>query len=206
MEDPVGGQDMGIEVYDFDAGSADDFLGKTAVSLSEVTQNANYDKWITLSDVKHGDIHVCCDWKAAKAACDDSNEDSRKPFYIVSVFIDRCHDLVGGKSGSSSLYPKCKIRLESGKSEEVYSTLPKNKTEHPVFEEGFLFTSKRPESDKLFVEVIDVKGIDSVIGTVTIPIESLIVSPDQEFMNKSWSLDGAHPKAKLYLSSKLFTI
>jgi len=65
---------------------------------------------------------------------------------------------------------------------------------------------KRPETDKLILEVIDVKGIDSVIGTVTIPIETLILSPDQEFMDKSWSLDGAHPKAKIYLSSKLFTI
>ena len=206
MEDPVDGQDMGIEVYDFDAGSADDFLGTTSISLSDVTQNSAYDKWITLSDVKHGDIHLCCDWRAAKATCDDSEEDSKKSFYIVSIFIDRCHDLVGGKSGASSLYPKCKIRLESGKSDEEFSTLPRNKTEHPIFEEGFLFTSKQPESDKLILEVIDVKGIDSVIGSKTIPIETLILSPDQELMNKSWSLDGAHPKAKIYLSSKLYTI
>ena len=206
MEDPADGQDMGIEVYDFDAGSADDFLGKTFISLTDITQNANYDKWITLSDVKHGDIHVCCDWKTARAASDDTDEDSRKPFYIVSAFIDRCHDLVGGKSGATSLYPKCKIRLESGKSDEEFNTLPRNKTEHPVFEEGCLFTSRKPDTDKLVVEVIDVKGIDSVIGTVTIPIESLILAPDQELMNKSWSLDGAHPKAKMYLSSKLFIV
>jgi Ca2+-dependent lipid-binding protein len=205
MEDPVG-QKLDIEVYDFDAGSSDDFLGKTSVAISDVIQKVNFDDWITLSEVKHGDIHVCCDWKVAKPASEDSIENTPKNFYIVSIFIDRCHDLVGGKSSATSLYPKCKLRMEGGKSEEEFSTLPRNKTENPVFEEGFLFTSKQPNKDKLIVEVIDVKGIDTVLGTITIPIDYLITSPHQEFMNKSWSLDGGHPSAKIFLSSKLFII
>ena len=128
------------------------------------------------------------------------------PFYIVSVFIDRCYNLVGGKSSATSLYPKCKLKLQGGTSNDKFSTLPQHKTENPVFEEGFLFTSKHPSTDTLIVEVIDVKGIDTVLGTVTIPIDYLVTSPHQEFMNKSWPLDGGHPNAKIYLSSKLFII
>ena len=205
MEDPAG-QKLDIEVYDFDAGSSDDFLGKTSLPISDIIQKVNFDDWITLSEVKHGDIHVCSDWKVAKPASEDSSENNPKNFYIVSIFIDRCHDLVGGKSSATSLYPKCKLRLEGGKSDEEFSTLPRNKTENPVFEEGFLFTSKQPNKDKLIVEVIDVKGIDTVLGTITIAIDYLITSPHQEFMNKSWPLDGGHPNAKMYLSSKLFII
>ena len=203
MEDPAG-QEMGIDVYDFDAGSADDFLGKTSVSLADILQNNIFDDWITLSDVKHGDVHLYCDWKIAVPASED-NEGVRDS-YIISIFIDRCQDLVGGKSSATSLYPKCKLRLEGGKSDEEFSTLPRNKTEHPVFEEGFLFISKEPNRDKLVVEVIDVKGIDTVLGTVTIPIDYLITSKAQEFMNKPWSLDGGNPNAKIYLSSKLYII
>ena len=205
MEDPIG-QTLDIEVYDFDALSADDFLGKTSVAFSDVIQIRNFDDWITLSEVKHGDIHVCCDWKVAKAAGENGKESIPKSLYIVSIFIDRCHRLVGGKSSSTSLYPKCKIRLEGQKSDEAFSTLPRNKTENPVFEEGFLLISNQPYKDKLLVEVIDVKGIDTVLGTITIPIEYLINSLHQEFMNKAWSLEGGHPDAKIYISSKLFNV
>ena len=166
----------------------------------------NFDDWITLSDVKHGDIHLCCDWKIAKAAGEDSTENIPKTFYIVSIFIDRCYGLVGGKSRATSLYPKCKLRLAGQKSDEAFSTLPRNKTENPVFEEGFLLISKQPNKDKLFIEVIDVKGIDTVLGTITIPIEYLITSLHQEFINKAWSLEGGHPGAKINISSKLFNV
>ena len=203
MEDPAG-QNMDIEVYDFDAGSADDFLGKTSLALSKLIEDEKntFDEWISLSDVKHGDIRVTCDWKAAVPA---SEAKISQNFYIISIFIDRCHDLNGGKSSSpTSLYPKCNLRLEGGGSDEEFCTLPKNKTENPVFEEGFLFTSKQPNEEKLVIDVIDVKGVDTSLGTVTIPVDDLITAPNQEFMNKSWSLESGHPNAKIYLSSKLF--
>ena len=104
------------------------------------------------------------------------------------------------------MYPKCKLRLEGNAEEEEFVTLPKNKTEDPVFEEGCMFTSKQPYTDKLIVDVIDVKGVDSLVGSVTIPIDYLITSPHQEFMNKSWSLEGGHASAKIYLSSKLYIV
>ena len=85
MEDPEG-QQMNIEVYDFDAGSADDFLGKTSISLSDVLQQKTCDNWITLSDVKHGDIHLCCKWNPASPAASEEESQGVKNLYIVSIF------------------------------------------------------------------------------------------------------------------------
>ena len=201
IEDPAG-HELDIYVYDFDTVSADDFLGRTSVSLSHILQKDTFDDWIALSDVKHGDIHLHCDWKIALPASEDSER--AKGSYIISIFIDRCQDLVGGKSGDTSVCLKCKLRLEGGKPSEEFCTLPSYKTEHPVFEEGFLLLSEEPSRDKMVVEVVDVKGKDTVLGTVTIPIDYLETSENEEFINKSWSLDGGPPNARIFLSSKLY--
>ena len=208
MEDPSG-QNIDIEVYDFDKGSEDDSLGNAAISLSNVTEQnikekKTYDKWVALSEVKSGEVHVCCSWNAAIPASEDVQD--LENFYILSVLIDRCHALVGGKASNPSLNPKCKVRLEGGNSTERFKTLPKSNTENPVFEEGFLLTSNEPNKEKLVVEVIDVKGIDTVLGVVTIPITYLMATEHKEEMNKGWTLEGGHPDAKIYISSKLYTV
>ena len=203
MEDPSG-QKLEIDAFDYDAGSADDSLGKACIQLSEVTQQNNYDKWIPLTDVKSGEIHVNCGWNVAIPANEDAND--LQNFYIISIFIDRCENLAGGKSNNPSMQPKCKLKIEGGNSTEKLSTLPKNETENPVFEEGFLTTSKEPNKEKLIVEVKDTKGIDTVLGFVKIPIDYLMTTSKKEEIDKGWSLEGGHPDAKLYMSVKLYTI
>ena len=203
MEDPSG-QKLEIDAFDYDAGSADDSLGKACIQLSEVTQQNNYDKWIPLTDVKSGEIHVNCGWNVAIPANEDAND--LQNFYIISIFIDRCENLAGGKSHNPSMQPKCKLKVEGGNSTEKLSTLPKNETENPIFEEGFLTTSKDPNKEKLIVEVKDTKGIDTVLGFVKIPIDYLMTTSKKEEIDKGWSLEGGHPDAKLYMSVKLYTI
>ena len=157
-----------------------------------------------MNDVKSGEVHICCDWSVARPAC-DSMEDLQT-FYIVSLFIDRCQGLAGVKSGETSINPKCKIKLEDATVIEKYYTLPKNKTGNPVFEEGFLFTSNHPNKERIVVEVIDVKGIDTSLGSVTIPISYLINSEQKEDINRCWTLDGGHIDATIFLSMKLYTV
>ena len=200
MEDPSG-QRMDIEVYDYDTGSADDSLGTTSLSLSDVIQKKFYDSWITLNDVKSGDIHVCCGWNIAIPANEDTQD--LKNFYVVSVFVDKCHNLNGG---NTSIHPKCKLKLEGGNCTEKFSTLPKPGTENPIFEEGFLFSCNEPQKEKLIVEVIDIKGIDSTLGFVKIPIEHLMASQNMEDIDKSLSLEGGHPDARICISAKLYTL
>ena len=197
MEDP-NGQNLKIEVFDFDAGSTDDFLGVTSIPLSSVLDNS-MDRWVTLNDVKHGDVYLKCNWKEAKPAEDETNLKAA----IVSVFVDKCSNLTGGKS--SSVYPKCRISL-NGRQDDDFTTLPRNKTENPLFEQGWMLTSTQPQEDEITIEVIDVKGVDTLLGKVQMPLKFLLDLPQREFFDMEMSLEGGHPSAKVSLSAKLYSV
>ena len=180
------------------------YIHISSVPLSDVTHKTFYETWITLSDVKSGEIHVCCGWNTAIPANEDTQD--LKNFYVVSVLVDKCHNLNGGKASSTSIQPKCKLKLEGGNCTEKFSTLPKPGTENPIFEEGFLFSCNEPQKEKLIIEVIDIKGIDSTLGFVKIPIDHLMASQNMEDIDKILPLEGGHPDARICISSKLYTL
>ena len=194
-----------IGVYDFDKASADDFLGKAMLPLVDIIQNKTFDNWISLSDIDHGEIHVNCDWKTAKPGGDPLRQ-NLKDLYLVSVFVNECQELTGGKGDLSSLYPKCEIKLNSSSTKEEFTTQSKNKTENPVFEQGYIFTSEQPQYDTLIFNVINAKDSDMSFGNVTIPISLLMASPNQEYINKILPLEGGSPSAKMSVSLKLYFV
>ncbi|XP_023341723.1 extended synaptotagmin-3, partial [Eurytemora carolleeae] len=59
----IQGLDLKLEVYDYDAGSEDDFMGRTFLSVSSVLAGNIEDRWIRLDDTKHGEILVSMIWK-----------------------------------------------------------------------------------------------------------------------------------------------
>ena len=87
------GHTIKIEVYDFDKGTTDDFLGQALLSIG-VTGNTTFDKWIKLEGVQSGEIRVVCQWKVAKPISDFSNLKSNfvvsKDLYLVSK--RECHE------------------------------------------------------------------------------------------------------------------
>ena len=92
---------MKIEVFDWDSSSADDFLGVTSLALSDIISRSDQtesnddqpvaiDRWIKLSDAKHGEIHLVSKWKPAKPASSVMQLDQNRSFkYVASIFIDR---------------------------------------------------------------------------------------------------------------------
>ncbi len=198
------GQEIGIEVFDWDSNSSDDFLGKTSLKVDRLVDEADTDDWLKLEEVKKGEIHVACNWKEAVALEEDDEEDDINDYsyYIVSFFVEACKGLV--KSGSKSLpYPKCNIKHTQGGFE---STAVKNKTGDPVFQEGFLFLSESLDTDNLTVEVADTKGSDS-LGRVRVPLSFVKHSPRREFFNVPWNLeDGVSTEATIVLSAKLYGV
>jgi len=69
-----------------------------------------------------------------------------------------------------------------------------------------MMTSNDPWQDKLQVEVVDVKGIDTAMGKVQVPLNFLMGLPNQEFFDKEFPLEGGHPNARISMSAKLFSI
>ena len=84
---------MTVDVYDWDASSSDDFLGHTSVKLSEiidqecVTSHKSVDRWIALSNVSKGEIHLKCDWSPAKPMTQGDPANLKRA--VLSVFVDR---------------------------------------------------------------------------------------------------------------------
>jgi hypothetical protein len=66
-----------------------------------VTYGPQYERWITLENVKHGEILVRCHWHSVTPDSDDDADDDivdvvkvTASRYIVSVFVDHCTNLV----------------------------------------------------------------------------------------------------------------
>ena len=112
---------------------------------------------------------------------------------------------MNGGGSSSNLYPKLRITMNSRVGDD-FTTLPKSKTENPLFEQGWMLLSDNIWEDTIQVEVIDVKGIDTSLDKVTIPITFIADLPDQEFFDMQWPLEGGHSEAGMAVSAKLFCI
>jgi len=202
MENPTG-QNLKIEVYDFDSGSSGDFLGVTSVSLPSVLEKGEVEKWVSLGEVKHGDIHLACQWKPAKVIEDEAKVKA----VIASVFVDGCTGLQGGNgNGSCSIYPRLKISL-NGRPDDEFVTLPKTKTENPSFEQGWMMTSQNPLEDEVRVQVLDAKNGDACLGKISVGLNFILDLPNQEFFDMEFPLEGnGHSNARISISAKLYAI
>ena len=200
------GQEVMIEVFDYDSSSSDDFLGRTCILLDRLISIRDSDDWIKLEGVKKGDIRVAIKWKAAMSSDDEDEDgdDAELDQYVVSIYVDSCRNLPG-YSGGKLPYPKCVLRhAQSGTREE---TSVRNKTRDPTFEEGFMFLSYNVNAESISVEVVDSKNGDDLLGRVKVPLSSLKHSPRKQFFDMDFDLeDGPGQDAKITLSAKLFQV
>ena len=205
------GHTIKIEVYDFDKGRTDDFLGQALLSIG-ATGDATFDKWIKLEGVESGEVRVVCQWKVARAISDFSHLKSNfvvlKDLYLVSVFVHECENLVGGNGDTSLLYPNCQIELRNMSStKEDYTTPSKNKTENPRFERGYIFPCDDPQNDELRFTILNTMKKNNIsFGNITIPINLLMASPNQELLHREWHLEEGNPSAKILISLKLYCV
>ena len=62
IEEPSG-MSLCLEVFDFDNGSEDDFMGQTCLSLASVVDSGPLEDWVDLEDTKHGAVHLVAIWR-----------------------------------------------------------------------------------------------------------------------------------------------
>jgi len=201
------GQEVRIEVFDYDSSSSDDFLGRTCILMDRLISSRDSDDWIKLEGVKKGDIRVATKWKAAICSEDEVDEevdDAEVNQYAVSIYVDSCRNLTRD-SGGKLPYPKCLLRhTQSGTVEE---TAVRNKTRDPMFEEGFMFLSDNVDTESISVEVVDSKSGEALLGRVKVPLSALKHSPRKEFFDMDFDLeDGPSQDAKITLSAKLYQV
>jgi len=216
----VAGLHLKLEVFDYDAGSEDDFLGRTSLPVQSVVQEDISNRWVRLDDAKHGEVEMTVKWIPVFPASDKSGG---MDFCVVAIYVDCCRHLASGKSGKP--FSKCELSLSCAKSDsarkpsivrreskkwipcdryESYTTKPRGPSEDPVFKEGHFFLSKNPTTDSIAVQVIDVKtGL--VMGTACLSVTYIIRLPDKQFTRMEWKLENtSNPGATIVLSAKLY--
>jgi len=198
LEEPSG-LELDLEVFDFDTGSEDDFMGRSSLNIENIVEAGSYEQWLTLEDTKHGSVLVKGSWNPISS----SPVSLSSTRCVASVYIDSCTNLTTGKS--SPPYAKCEIKVGS-QQKKPFSTKPRGPSENPVFQEGHYFLSSSPCNDTISIQVVDHKT-GSVLGKVSIKLTYLMQLPDNHFHNMEWRLDGAmagQMDSTVIVSAKLY--
>eukprot|EP00092_Neocalanus_flemingeri_P079322 GFUD01098807.1.p1 GENE.GFUD01098807.1~~GFUD01098807.1.p1 ORF type:complete len:632 (+),score=144.85 GFUD01098807.1:357-2252(+) len=198
IEEPAG-LTLNLEVYDYDAGTEDDFMGRTSIDIENIVETGSYEQWLTLDDTKHGSVLVKGAWNQISSA-GVSLSSTR---CVASVYIDSCTNLSTGKS--TPPYAKCEIKVGS-QQKKGFSTKPRGPSENPVFKEGHYFLSQTPSNDSINIQVVDHRT-GALLGKVTIKLSYMMQLPDNHFSNMEWRLEGTmagQTDATVTLSAKLY--
>uniref|UniRef100_A0A0P4VZS7 Uncharacterized protein n=2 Tax=Scylla olivacea TaxID=85551 RepID=A0A0P4VZS7_SCYOL len=187
------GQELMFEVYDVDDGlNNDDLLGRANLDVHDIWQSGEVDMWVPLSDAKSGRIHVRASWLELDQAAESLEPQleeiralqttTKNPLHsaVLLVWIDSAKKL--------NNIPDPFVRLHVGNSQQ--ETVVKQRTNDPVFEEGFTFLVRNPRTQELKVEVVDNKTA-TVQGKIELDLKVLLKERNLEIMNEEYSLSGA---------------
>uniref|UniRef100_A0A8C1ZVT5 Extended synaptotagmin-like protein 1b n=1 Tax=Cyprinus carpio TaxID=7962 RepID=A0A8C1ZVT5_CYPCA len=152
--------DVLVEVFDKDM-DKDDFLGRYVAVLQEIIQSQLTDKWFSLSDVKHGQVHMILEWlptvtqpdrlqKALQLQSEHSYQNkSVASAALFFILLERAHDLQLKKSGKE---PKAAAELVLG--DISYKTKVCERSTSPEWSEAFHFLIHNPTEEILIIKLI----------------------------------------------------
>ncbi|XP_051563285.1 uncharacterized protein LOC127446426 isoform X3 [Myxocyprinus asiaticus] len=198
--------DVLVEVFDKDM-DKDDFLGRIKISLQEIIQSQFMDQWFSLSDVKHGRLHLVLEWlptvtqpdklqKALQLQSIHSYQNKSVPSAaLLYILIERAHDLPLKKSGKE---PKAAAELVLG--EISHKTKVCERSASPQWSEAFHFLVHNPREEILIIKLSS--AWEQPLGSLILPIRELLSKP--ELLMDQWlGLDGAGPDSQILLRAQL---
>ena len=146
VEEPSG-HSLNLEVFDYDAGSEDDFLGRVDVSVNSLVESETFQKWITLEDIKHGEVLLATKWCPVSTLPVTST--SRR--CAVSLYINSATNI--GTDRKSSPISRCEVKVGADR-RGVWTTRAKGPTESPTFRQGQIFISDSPTTDTISISLL----------------------------------------------------
>lgn len=193
----IRGQELDIKIFDDDDGpNEDDLLGRANLDVHDIWQSGEVDMWVPLSDAKSGRIHVRAAWLELSQMADSLEPQleeiralqttTKNPLHsaVLLVWVDSARKL----NPSHKTIPDPFVRLHVGNSQQ--ETTVRQRTNDPVFEEGFTFLVRNPHTQELKIEVVD-KKTDVVQGKIELDLKVLLKERNLERMNEEYSLSGA---------------
>ena len=196
IEEPSGHK-LVLKVYDYDAGSEDDFMGEVSLEVEGLMEDQ--EQWVTLQNVKHGDILIRSRWLPSSAA-PVSLTSTRA---IVTLFV-HCGENIGDTRRSAP-FSRCEVRCSAEEKRRVWVSSPRGPGHDPQYRQGCSFLSSDPSQDSLQLAVEDQRSGQS-LGRVSIPLTVLIESPGNRINNTRWSLEaGTGEESSVTISAALLS-
>ncbi|XP_018325864.1 extended synaptotagmin-2 isoform X2 [Agrilus planipennis] len=200
------GQQLYLHVWDFDDTSDNEGLGRAVIDLENVVKKGQDDMWITLEQAKHGMVHLRFTWLTLsrdyndlRAALEETQmlRVTSMSTAVLTLYIDSAKNLPQPRSQSKPDPYVLVMVCNTTKQTEV-----KMRTSDPVWEQGYSFLVANPESDTLYIHIIDQKT-ESELGRFTKYLNSFTESSGLEVPLQPFSLSNSGPHSKIYLSMHL---
>jgi hypothetical protein len=176
------------------------------VEVSNIVKKGQDDMWITLEQAKHGMVHLRLTWLVLsddysdlKAALEETQllRVTSMSTALLTVFIDSAKNLPQARSSTK---PDPYAVLKVGNTIHETKEIPRNI--HPVWEQGFTFLVANPESDTLYLTIID-KKTSSELGRITYNISKLSKKTKMGVYKEPFSLLRSGPESKVVWSMQL---
>ncbi|XP_071513242.1 extended synaptotagmin-2-B isoform X6 [Panulirus ornatus] len=193
LTDVIRSQAIEFEVFDVDDGpTKDDLLGRANLDVHDIWKNGEVDMWVPLSDAKSGRIHIRAAWLDLDEAASSLElqleeiralqTSTKNPLHsaVLMVWVDSAKKL--------NNIPDPFVRLHVGNSQQ--ETTVRQRTNDPVFEEGFTFLVRNPRTQELKIEVLDHKT-NQLQGKIEVDLNVLLKERNLEILNEEHTLSGA---------------
>ncbi|KRY38015.1 Protein CLEC16A [Trichinella spiralis] len=190
--DHADGQYLGVELYDEDPGSRDEFLGNLDLDMDSVRSKGYISDWYALNAVKHGNVNLSVHWMNLSSDASLLDDVQNLPHSVPSsgprnhallmIYVDCIKNL---PSVRKSFEPSPFILLTFGN--EQRKTSVKMKTNNPVYQQRFVFLVKNVHHDILKLEAKD-KTSGRSLGEVAIPVRLLKEENNMELKQQTWHL------------------
>ncbi|KRY11344.1 Extended synaptotagmin-2, partial [Trichinella patagoniensis] len=190
--DHADGQYLGVELYDEDPGSRDEFLGNLDLDMDSVRNKGYISDWYALNAVKHGNVNLSVHWMNLSSDASLLDDVQNLPHSVPSsgprnhallmIYVDCIKNL---PSVRKSFEPSPFILLTFGN--EQRKTSVKMKTNNPVYQQRFVFLVKNVHHDILKLEAKD-KTSGRSLGEVAIPVRLLKEENNMELKQQTWHL------------------
>ena len=95
----VKSQTLDIEVWDWDQGKEDDFMGRARVPIQVLSERGMADMWITLEDTSSGQIRIRTEWFTMSTDIHDYDDRSAETHgtnlstSVLMIYVDSCKQL-----------------------------------------------------------------------------------------------------------------
>ncbi|XP_046456808.1 extended synaptotagmin-2-like isoform X2 [Daphnia pulex] len=193
-----------LRMFDRDeTGGEDDPLGKATIDIYSIAKAGKKDMWVTLEDVKSGMIHLELTWfslmddpvmlKMHAAETQSMGLSSA----LLIVYVDSATSLPSARTSSK---PDPYVIVTAGNRSE--QTSARMRTCDPTWEQALVFLVCNPESDDLYLKVMDQKT-GGELGGEKITLVSLLTLPNMELSHQPLSLKNSGPESKLIVSIRL---